>query len=102
MDQFNSFSDGIHGAALAIRITPRASKNEIVDVLNDRTIKIRLMASPEDEEMNRSLIQFLAKIIGVPPSNFNIVAGETGRDKLVSIEHVNMEYVHSKILENLS
>ncbi len=102
MSEFNKFSDGIHGAALAIRITPRASQNEIVSVLNDRTIKIRLKTSPSEDDMNSSLINFLATVIGVPPANFNIVAGENGRDKLVSIDQVDMDFVHQKILENLA
>lgn len=102
MSQFRTFSDGIHGAALAIRITPRASKNEIVSVLNDRTIKVRLQCDPNDDDLNRSLIDFLASVIGVPAGNFSIVAGETGRDKLVSIEKVDHEFVHQKILANLA
>ena len=31
--------DGKKGAALALRVTPRASKNEIVEVLSDGTVK---------------------------------------------------------------
>jgi uncharacterized protein YggU (UPF0235/DUF167 family) len=38
----------------------------------------------------------------MPKKNFEIVAGMSGRDKLVSILDVTTEDVHKKILENLS
>ena len=38
--------DGKKGAALAVRVTPRASKNEIVDILSDGTVKVHLTAPP--------------------------------------------------------
>jgi uncharacterized protein YggU (UPF0235/DUF167 family) len=34
------------GSALAVRVTPRASRNEIVGLLNDGTIKVHLVSDP--------------------------------------------------------
>ncbi|MEN8240908.1 MAG: DUF167 domain-containing protein [Chloroflexota bacterium] len=96
------FTNGKKGAALPVRVIPRASRNEIVEVLNDQTVKIRLIAQPAESQTNEELISFLAKVLGMPPTNFEIVAGINGRDKLVSILDVSSEDVHKKILENLS
>ena len=60
--------------------------------------KFRLKTSPNEDDMNSSLINFLSFVIGVPPGNFNIVAGENGRDKLVSIDQVDMEFCASENL----
>ena len=38
--------DGKVGAAITVRVTPRASKNEISEILDDGTIKVRLIAGP--------------------------------------------------------
>ena len=38
--------DGKKGSALAVRVTPRASRNEIVEILSDGTVKIRLTSPP--------------------------------------------------------
>ncbi len=94
-------SNGKRGAALAIRVTPRASKNEIVEVLSDQTIKVRLTAPPVEGKANEALVEFLAEVLGVPKSKIEIVAGMSGRDKLVSIVDVDSEEVHKKILANL-
>jgi uncharacterized protein (TIGR00251 family) len=93
--------DGKKGAALAVRVTPRASKNEIVGALNDGTIKIRITAPANEGQANEELIKFLSDVLGVPKSRIEIVAGETGRDKLISVLDLDAETVHKKIVENI-
>jgi len=96
------FHDGKKGAALAIRVTPRASRNEIGEILSDGTVRIRLTAPPVEGKANQALIDFLADILEVPVSQIDIVAGITGRDKLVSIVDMDAETVHHKILMHLN
>lgn len=93
--------DGKRGAALAIRVTPRARKNEISEILSDGTVKIRLTAPPVDGKANEALIEFLAEVLDVAARNIEIVAGHTGRKKLVSILGVHAETVQRRIIEHL-
>ena len=95
------FHDGQKGAALAIRVTPRSSKNEIVGVLDDGTVRIRLMAPPVEGRANDALVSFLADVLDVSRSGIEILAGETGRDKLVSILGLDAETVQKRILQRL-
>jgi uncharacterized protein len=94
--------DGKHGAALALRVTPRASKNEIVEVLSDGTVKIHLTAPPVDGKANEALLKFLAETLDVPISHLDIVAGAGGRDKLISVTDMDATVLHKKIVENIS
>lgn len=93
--------NGQRGSALAVRVTPRASRNEIAEVLDDGTIRVRLAAPPADNEANEALIAFLSEILGVPKSKLDIVAGSVGRDKLVSVVDMDVETVHQRILAHL-
>jgi uncharacterized protein len=93
--------DGQKGAALAIRVTPRASKNEIAEVLSDGTVKVRLVASAE-ADANQALLTFLSDVLGVAATKLEIVAGANGRDKLVSVLDLDANSVHKRILEHLS
>jgi uncharacterized protein len=93
--------DGKKGAALAIRVTPRARRNEIVEVLSDGTVKIRLTAPPDEGESNQALVNFLSDVLNVPSTRIEIVAGTTGRDKLVSILDLDADTVHHTILSHL-
>jgi uncharacterized protein (TIGR00251 family) len=89
--------DGKRGAALAVRVTPRASDNKIAEVMNDGTVKIHIAAPPVDDRANEELIKFLSDILGVPKSRIEIVAGLTGRDKLISVIDMDAVMVHKRI-----
>ena len=93
------FHDGKAGSAISVRVTPRARKNEIVEILSDQTVKVRLTAPPVEGKANKALIAFLAKVLEIPKSKFEIVAGDTGRDKIVSIVESDSDWVHNKLLE---
>lgn len=95
------FHDGKSGAALTVRVTPRARKNEIVEILSDLTVKIRLTAPPVEGKANKALIDFLSEVLGTPKSKIEIVAGDTGRDKIVSILEEDSEAIHKKLLEHI-
>ena len=90
---------GRKGAALAVRVTPRSGKNEIAEILEDGTIKVRLAAPPVDGKANAALIDFLAKILDVAPSKIDIIAGLTGRDKLVSVLDMDADTASERILK---
>ena len=94
--------DGKKGAALAVRVTPRASKNEIVDILGDGTVKVHLTAPPVEGKANEALLKFLAKVLEISPSQLEIVAGASGRDKLISVIDMDARTVHKKIVEHMS
>lgn len=93
---------GRQGAALAIRVTPRASRNEIVDVLSDGTVKVHITAPPVEGKANETLLRFLADVFDIPVSRLEIVAGANGRDKIISILDMDSNTLHKKILEHLS
>lgn len=95
------FHDGKSGSAITVRITPRASKNEIQEILDDGTVKIRITASPVDGQANQALIEFLSSVLDVAKSRLEIVAGQTSRDKIVVVENMDTKVVQQKILLHL-
>ena len=94
--------DGKKGAALAIRVTPRASKNEIHEIQSDGTVKIHLTASTAESKLNQALIEFLSQVLGIPAEKIEIVVGSNTRDKLVSVLDLDAEMVHQRILEHMA
>lgn len=93
--------DGKRGAALAVRVTPRASRNEITEIQSDGTVKIRLTAPPVDGEANQLLVAFLSEVLGIAKSNIDIVAGLSGRDKLISVTDMDKDEVHNRLVAYL-
>jgi uncharacterized protein (TIGR00251 family) len=100
-DRKFNLHDGQKGSALAVRVTPRASRNEIVELLDDGTIKVRIAAPPADNEANETLIEFLAEILGVPKTRLDIVAGASGRDKLIAVVDMDAATAHQRILAHV-
>lgn len=93
--------NGKRGAALAVRVTPRATSNQIAEILHDGTIRVRLVAAPGDE-VNTVLKGYLSQVLDVPETAIDVVAGHTGRDKLVSVIDLDSETAHQKIIKHLS
>ncbi len=93
--------DGRGGSALAVRVTPRASRNEIVEVMSDGTVRVRITASPVDGEANEKLVAFLAEVLHVSKARLEIVAGLSGRDKLISVLDMDAATVHKRIVAHL-
>lgn len=93
--------NGKKGAAIAVRVTPRATKTQIVGALQDGTIKIQIATAENGGQMNKELVEFLSGILGVSADRIEIVAGDMGRDKLVSVLDIDSETLHKKIVENM-
>jgi len=94
--------DGKKGAVMALRVKPRARKNEIVEVLGDGTIKVHLTAPPVEGKANEALLKYLAEILDVPIACLDIVAGAGGRDKLISVTNMDAAILQKKIMERVS
>ena len=93
--KFNiSSSEG--GAAFAVRVVPRASKNEISGRHGD-AVKIRITAPPVEGAANQALIDFLADVLGVRKSRIEILSGHASRDKIVCVVGLTPEEVEARL-----
>jgi uncharacterized protein YggU (UPF0235/DUF167 family) len=77
------------GLRVRVRLTPRGGRDALegVDTLADgrAVLKARVRAAPERGLANAALEVLLAKSLRVPKSAVSIVAGGTGRVKLVEV-----------------
>lgn len=89
-------TDARGGAALNIRVVTQATRTEIAGVQDDGILKIRLIASPAGSPAaNKELIEFLALQLGISTDYIEIVAGEAGREKIVSVEGMSVDQVEA-------
>ena len=93
--------DGRRGAALAVRVTPRASRNEITEIMPDGTVKVRLTAPFVEGEGNQALVQFLSEVLGVAFSKIDIIGGTSGNDKLLSVLDIGGDEAQQRLLAHL-
>ncbi len=96
-DRKFEITDAKGGAAFTVKVVTRAVDTEIVGQQEDGSLKVRLKASPAgDPAANKELIEFVAKILEVDVSKVEIVAGEGGRDKLISVEGISTNDIETK------
>ncbi len=77
------------GAIFSLKISPNASKNEIIKTTDG--FKVKITAQPIDGKANKALIEFLSKQFKVPKSYFEILRGETSKDKTLLLKNIDEE-----------
>ncbi|MGA7731767.1 MAG: DUF167 domain-containing protein [Chloroflexia bacterium] len=78
------------GVSIRVYVAPRASANKVLG-LHNGALKIALTAPPVEGAANKALVEFLAKVLGVPRSAVALLAGESSRHKVVSVAGVALD-----------
>ena len=77
------------GVRLALRLTPRASRNGVDGIVQDAEgrplLKLRLAAPPVEGAANEALIAYLAKTLSLRKADIAIRSGETSRVKILHL-----------------
>ena len=81
-------------SVIKIKLIPRASRNEIVGIMDDGTIKIKITAPPVEGQANQAVIKYLAEMLKISTVNIEIISGKTSHNKLISIIGIKQEIVN--------
>jgi len=84
------------GVTLAIKLQPRASKNEIGDV-NGPELRIKVTAPPVDAAANEALLRLLADRLDCAQGKVELIRGHTARHKVVKIHGLTAAAVLAKL-----
>jgi uncharacterized protein len=85
------------GVTLAIKLQPRASKNEIGDPLGT-DLRVKVTAPPVDAAANEALLRLLADTLGCPRGNVELIRGHTARQKVVKIYGITVADVAQRLV----
>ena len=88
---------GSNNTKLKIRVTPRAKRNEVYCILEDRTVKVRLTAPPVGGKANKALVKYFSGIFEIPRSRIEILSGFKSRNKLVNIQGMDSVEIYNKL-----
>ncbi len=76
---------------------PRARRTEILGV-KDGALHLAVAAPPVEGEANAELARWLAKIFGVPMRNVEVVAGQSGKRKIVEVRGIDAASAREQLL----
>ncbi|PKP72632.1 MAG: hypothetical protein CVT84_17745 [Alphaproteobacteria bacterium HGW-Alphaproteobacteria-6] len=68
------------GAEIAVRVTPRASRNAVVAEVDG--LRVYVTTVPEDGRANAAVVKLLAKAMGVARTRLVLVRGQSSRNKV--------------------
>jgi uncharacterized protein (TIGR00251 family) len=84
------------GFLLAVKLLPRAGKNEIGGPLGNE-LRIKVTAPPVDSAANAALIEFLADKLDCGRSRVELLRGHTSRHKSLKLHGFSAEEIIQKI-----
>ncbi len=84
------------GVTIAVRVTPRARRAEVVGEHGD-ALQIRVPAPPVEGAANEALIAFLAEALDVRRRDITLLSGERSRRKLVRIQGLDGRTVEARL-----
>jgi uncharacterized protein (TIGR00251 family) len=80
----NCFLKDSESIKLKLKVTPCASKSEVLSVQAGR-LRVRIAAAPEDGKANTALIAFFSHLLECPKNQIAVVSGEKSRLKILSL-----------------
>ena len=78
------------GVRFAVRLTPRGGVDR-VDGAVDGVLRARVAAPAVEGAANEALVRLLADELDVPRRDVRLIAGATGRTKLIAVDSLSTE-----------
>jgi uncharacterized protein (TIGR00251 family) len=88
--------EGSTGIYLAIKLQPRASRQQIAGV-QGMELKVSVTAPPVDAAANRALVEYFGELLEVSRSQIELVKGQTSRHKTLHITGVTVSVIRQKL-----
>ncbi len=70
------------GVLLNVKVIPRASRSEIVEVL-EHEIKMKIKSPPVKGAANKEIISFFSSLLDIPKRDIEIIKGTTSSHKSI-------------------
>jgi uncharacterized protein YggU (UPF0235/DUF167 family) len=94
MDTHSRRSDPANASTrFAVRLMPRGGLDRVDGVSDDGVLQARVAAPAVGGAANTALVRLLAEELDVSRSSVQLVAGATGRHKLIIVDGVTADYV---------
>jgi uncharacterized protein (TIGR00251 family) len=71
-----------------VRARPRAPRTKVLGA-KEGALEVAIAAPPVDGEANAELVRGLAAVFGVPARDVVVVAGQTGKRKIVEVRGID-------------
>lgn len=89
MDSLSPIRDRLrsHGEVVfAVHVRPSSAKTALRPSLANGTLRLTVAAPPEHNKANAAVIRFFSRELGVPPSGFQMLSGQSSSKKIFRVQ----------------
>jgi uncharacterized protein (TIGR00251 family) len=83
-------------ATVELRVKPKAKRDKI-EIVDTSHLDIWVTSPPVEGKANEHVVKLLSKALGVPKSSIDIIKGERGKNKVVSVDGLSREEIAMRI-----
>jgi uncharacterized protein len=84
------------GIRISVHVRPKSSRSAVLGV-RERALDIALTSPPADGAANSELQRLIARALGVSQRDVSIVAGSSGRNKVIEVNGVSVEDARAQL-----
>jgi uncharacterized protein (TIGR00251 family) len=92
-----AISDRVGAVRFDVRARPRASRTEIIGI-KEGALEVAIAAPPADGEANLELARGLASIFGLHARDVLVVAGASGKRKVVEMRRIDSAATRARLV----
>ncbi|MEW6272655.1 MAG: DUF167 domain-containing protein [Thermodesulfobacteriota bacterium] len=85
------------GVRIKLRVVPGARRDAVLGPHGD-ALRVAVRAVPEKGRANEAVERLLATVLGVAPADVELVAGTSGRDKVLQIRGLEPAVLRERLL----
>jgi uncharacterized protein (TIGR00251 family) len=85
-----------NGISLAVKVVPGSSRTRIAGEY-DGGLKINVSQPPQDGAANAAMLKLLAKTLGIPAENVQIIGGHASARKHVLIRGLTAQIIRQRL-----
>jgi uncharacterized protein len=85
MSQKKKILQGNVSVKVPLHVTPGAGRNEIVGVLPDGTLRLKVKAPPVEGKANLEVLKYFGELLQIRSDQIVLVNGQQSRKKLIEI-----------------
>ncbi|WP_273889198.1 DUF167 domain-containing protein [Rubrobacter naiadicus] len=93
MDEGFLLEAGDGGTLLRVHVSPGSGRSRIAGSYGGNALKVRVGAPPTQGRANAELRRFVAGLLGMKPSDVELVRGSSAREKVLFLKGVEPEGV---------
>ncbi|HUU77695.1 MAG TPA: DUF167 domain-containing protein [candidate division Zixibacteria bacterium] len=97
MDFYDVITQTSNGIIVKLTVKPNSKKQDFI--IDQGFLFVSVKSPPDKGKANKELIKYLSEIFNISSSNFELISGQTSRDKKLLVTGIEYTELKEKIVD---